>query len=373
MVTTSLHIGNLLTGRINVTLSGQDLPTSLRWTDVLNGAGSIDGVTIPEATVRKYELRQQTHGIRSFLAVEVDNRIKQAGPVLSRTWDDDAGVLTLGASGMWAYFDRRIIYPTPAVAPYAAQSYTVTGKSLGGLARALVEHAISQTYGNVPVVLPADESGTHTEFFPLYSLLDYGEQLRQITQRAVDAPDIRFAPRRTAADPRFIEWVMQVGTDAQPGVFQAGPNWVLDKSAPKSPVMRISTDEDATDMASQVWSTGNGQEQSTLMDAASSTDLTDLGWPLIESKISKPTVEDQATLTSHTESELLRVNRPIEVLKVSARASAYNEVAAGDYCRTITRDDAWLGDYDATTRVRQVSGDLSDEVLFEMFSVQASL
>jgi len=365
-LTIQVHVGDLRTGRITATIP----VVGLNWTDVLNGSGTIDA-TVTEDVVRAYDLRQKTFGWRSFLAVEVDNRIKQAGPIKSRPWDWKQGRLSLGATGIWSLMDKRVIY-NPATAD---SSLTLSGYSLGGIAVALVSHMLNQSppYTNLPIVLPAAEAGDHEETWQRWTLARVGEQLRQITQRATDAPDIRFQPRRRSDDPRFIEWVMQVGTDALPALYQAGPDWVFDSSASKSPVLGIGTDEDASEMAEQAWVTGNGTEEDMLMATAASLELLDLGWPLTEADESYPTVEEYPTLTGHAESLLARSSRPIEVLKVTARADAYGEVLPGDYARTITRGDVWLGDMDITTRVKQVSGDLSDELRFDMFSVLANL
>jgi hypothetical protein len=367
VVTTRVHVGDTISGRITATIP----VVGLNWTDVLNGNGTID-VTVTEDVVRDFDLRQKTHGARCFLAVEVEGRIKQAGPIWARAWDWEKGQLTLGASGMWSMADKRIIYD-PATFPSGILSFT--GLSLGGVAVSLVSHMLNAIppYTNLPIVLPAAEAGDHEESFPRWNLARYGEQLRQLTQRSVDAPDIRFQPRRKESDPRYIEWVMQVGTEASPSLSQGGPDWVFDSSAPKSPVLGIATDGDASDMGEQAWATGNGSEADMKLATAASLELLDLGWPLTEVDESHSTVEDNDILAGHANSLLGRSARPIEVFKVKARANAYNEVLAGDYARTITRGVAWLGDMDVTTRVKQVSGDLSDELRFDMFSVLANL
>lgn len=375
MTDIKLLIGETVSGRITHTLDGDELPTSLKWADVLNGPGSIDRVTIPEGTVRKYNLKQHTHEWRCFLAVEVNGRIKQAGPIVTRPWDPVRRELTLGARGIWAWLDKRIVAPVSVPFPYADASVSFSEKSLGGIARGIVATATTSIYAQLPIVLPPDETGTRTETFRTYQLLTAGSQLRQITQRAVDAPDIRFVPRRTEADPRYIEWVMLVGTEDRPALYQGGPDWIFDTSAPKSPVVRIGQDSDGYDMAQQVWGTGSGQAESTVMAVSSDRTLLDLPspWPLTESTISHPTVEEVGTLLEHVANARQQVARPIEVWKVIGRLEAFNEVAPGDYCRTVTVGDAWFGDMDVTTRIASVSGDLSDELEFAMFSTLAAL
>jgi hypothetical protein len=297
----------------------------------------------------------------------------QAGPIWGRKWHWESQQLEMVAGGIWTWLDHCFIRPIVQTPPVQSNVFAVSGKSLGGIARALVERATYYPYGSVPIVLPPDEAGDHTESFPVWSLLKYGEQLRQLTQRATDAPDIQFAPRRREDDPRFIEWVMRVGTADEPDLHQIGPEWVFDASAPRSPVLGISTDEDATGMAQQVWVTGNGQEEAILFAYADDQKLIDLGWPITEASESHHTVEDQATLDGHAANFLERVNRPIESFKVSVRRDAAAEVQPGDYARIVTRGDVWLGDLDRSMRVQTVSGDLSDTVQLEMAPVEAIL
>lgn len=366
MTGVQVHVGDLLTGRITATIP----VLAASWADALNASGTITA-TIAEDVVRDHDLRQKTFGARSFLAVERDGRVKQAGPIWSRQWDWEKGQLSLGAAGIWSWLDRRVILPEGAGSPLNQNVFNVTGKSLGGIARALVERATDTDYGRVPIVLPADEAGTHTESFPLWSIPWHGEQLRQLTQRATDAPDIAFRPVRRSDDPRRLQWVMQVGTAETPSLSQGGPDWVFDASAPKSTVVGVSTDEDATQMASQVFVTGNGQEENILMSAGVSTELVLKGWPITEAEASHYTVEDQATLNGHASALLGRRARPVEVFKVSVTADAAREVASGDYCRLITASDVWLGATDRRMRVKQVSGDLTDTVTLEMFPMAA--
>jgi hypothetical protein len=161
--------------------------------------------------------------------------------------------------------------------------------------------------------------------------------------------------------------VMRVGTATTPLLAQAGEDWILDTTARRSPVLGISTDEDATQMGMRAWVTGNGQETDILMSWQQDNTLIDLGWPLLEVEESRSTVEVQATLDGHAANLLARSARPVETYKVTVRRDAATEIRPGDYARIITRGDAWLGDMNQRMRIRQVSGDLTDQVTLDMY------
>lgn len=361
--------GEFKTGRITGALP----VTGASWSAEQNAAGAITNVTVPEDAARELDLRQATHGWRTFLAFEEDDQIKQAGPITSRSFDWESGTVTLAASGVWAYLDHLFIRPPNTVAPYQKYTHTIAGKSLGGIARGLVSRVVGVQTTAVPIVLPPDEAGTRTESWPVWQLATYGEQLRQLTQRATDAPDIRFVPRRRASDPRFVEWVMQVGTTTRPELAQTGPDWIFDTTTQKSPVLGISTDEDPTAMAQQVWVTGNGMEEDILMALRNDTTLLNLGWPLTEVDESHSTVEDQATLNGHADTLLRRSARPVEVWRLTVTADAAREVQPGDYCQVITRGDAWVPDGERRMRVQKVTGSLADTLTLDMYPLEAQL
>lgn len=365
---TRLLIGETITGRITDTLD----VTGLRWDDVLNQSGSIEA-TVPEAVVKSFgpgQLRQKTHPWRAFLAVEEDGRIKQAGPVLSRPRRWETGEVTLGAAGIWRWLDRTLVRDPAGITQLTT---TASGLSLGGIAVFLVANLVAQPYWNVPILTPTPEPGGRTETWQGWQFPFIGEQLRQLTQRAVDAPDIRFQPRRRADDSRYLEWVMEVGTEQRPGLYQAGADWVFDATTPRSPVLGVAPDEDGSDMAEVVWATGNGSEEDLLRAVASKIELADLGWPVTEAVEAYPTVEQTSTLLEHATAAVERRARPIESYTVTVRSEAAREVKAGDYCRVITGDDPWLGAMDVTMRVKTITGDLTDAKKLEMFPVQAAL
>ena len=375
VVNTRVLYGDLLTGRITGVLDA----TGVSWAQTLNDSGSIDGVTVPEHLVRSLNLRREAAAAKCFLAVEQDDVIREAGPIWSHLWDWEKGQLTLGASGLWSYFDHRKVLPLLNGKPIAQVSTTIPtpgtadGVQLGGIARQLVEQSRLYAYTKIPIVLPPYYTGGHTETFPGWKLLWIGDQLRELTQRESNAPDIRFRPRRRPDDPRFIEWVMEVGTESRSQLAQVGDDWVFDATAPRGPVLGISVDQDATVMGSWAFVIGNGTEKDMLISTAYDPTLNDLGYPLLEVEESRTTVEVKATLDGHAATLRDRSSRPVEMWNVHVHADAAREVMAGHYARVIFRDDAYLGSGEVYVRVKTISGNFSDTVVLDCFPVQAAL
>lgn len=361
--------GDLRTGRIH----GEIDATSATWAQVLNQAGAVDQVAVPDAVIRALDLRRSAPAARTFLGVEVGGRIVQAGPIWSRVYDWAAGQVVLGAGGLWSLFDHRKVVPVLAAGQRVQDvSTTLTGADYGELARALVAQALGHAGGSLPLVLPAARPGSaRTETWEGWKLANLGEQLRQYTSRQDAPPDIRFTARRRSDDARFLEWVMETGTETAPLLVQGGADWVLDTTTRMSPVLGIGTDEDGTVMGMRGWVTGQGSEAGTLIGVFDDPVLPGLGWPLLEVEETRSTVSEQGTVDGYAAALVGRSARPPEVWRVSVSADAVAEVQAGDFCRVVVAGHSWLEDGETRMRVQKVSGDLSGRVVLDMYPLSA--
>jgi hypothetical protein len=364
-VTTTLLFGDLRGGRIYDTLD----VTGCSWEQVANDAGSITSVTVEAHEVRR-KLKGQMFTASSFLAVDVDGRLQEAGPVWSLGWDDEAQQLGIGAAGLWSLFDHRTVLPVLAADARVQDAVTtVSGTDLGGIGRALVAQALTHAGGDLPLVLPDPPPGDRTESWYGWQLAKVGDQIRQLTQRADNAPDIRFRPDYTA-DRLGVQWFYEAGTEAAPLLTQAGDDWYFDQTVAKSPVLNINTDEDGTQMGMLAWATGNGSEADILLSHWYDPTLVDAGWPLLEVYEADSTVEDQGTLDDHAQNLAGRSARPPVAWKVVVKASAAREVLAGHYARVVVRDDhPWLPGGETFLRVAKKSGDLTDKVTLTMYPI----
>lgn len=364
--TTTVLYGDLRTGRI---IDALDV-TSCSWAQVLNDAGAVDSVTVEEHEVRAKQLRTTAPAGKTFLAVDVDGEIQEAGPMWHRGWDDESEQLTLGAAGLWSLFDHRKVLPAPEFYTGTLQDVVMSSGlvELGSIGRQLVAQTMYHVGGGLPLVLPAVVAGDHTETWFGWQLLWVGEQLRQLTTRE-DGPDIRFRPRYTA-DKLGVEWVYEAGTDDAPLLTQAGDDWYFDRTVPSSPVVNVKTDEDATQMGQRSWVTGEGSEAGTLIGTAEDLTQIDDGYPLLEVEESRASVSEQDTLDGYATDLVSRSARPIERWSVIVRAEAARQVRAGDYARVVNRaGHAWLPDGEAFMRVEKKTGDLGGDVTLQMYEV----
>lgn len=371
-MTTTILFGDTRTGHIYDTLD----VTGASWRQVNNDAGAVDNVVVQGHEVRKKSLRAAGMGPRTFLAADVDGVIQEAGPIWSFPWDASTQQLTLGAKGLWSLFDhRKALDAFRGNTPVQQSKIEIVGADLGGIGFGLLVNAVNAPGGSLPALkflLPPP--GDRTETFPGWKLYWIGDQLRELTKREVNAPDIRFRPRYTA-DKLSVEWVYEAGTEARPQLAQVGEDWFFDAQVRNGPVVNIHTDGDATVMGMRGWVTGNGMERDILIATSYDPTLVDAGWPLLEVEENRSSVEQQDTLDGHAESLRDRSARPVEVWNVVVRADAARDVLAGDYARVIpARDDAWLGaGGEAFMRVKAKSGGLGDNVTLSMYEVGVSI
>jgi hypothetical protein len=271
--------------------------------------------------VRALDLYTSAEPCRCFLAVSYTDaqgteEFLDAGPIWTHDYDSAGGVLTVAGAGLWSLWDHRKILPVLAAGVNPASITSSFTATLGTIAKQLLQLAMTHTGGAVPVVLPADETGTDTRSYNGYDMAVVGQALRDLTK--VDGgPEIQFRPRRTAADPRYLEWVMLTGTTAQPLLVQAGDDLILDHTAPRSQVTSIKVNRDGSKMADRWWTQGSGTDITTLFGRADDTSLIDAGFPLLEGDDNRSDITDQATINSVAAGALAANRRPIDTLTIA--------------------------------------------------------
>jgi hypothetical protein len=361
-------LGDLRTGRRIL-----DLPVlSGPWEDQLDTAETIRvTVDVNDPDVRALGLRNSAAKAKTFLCV-VENGQLRGGPIWTHHYSRDDGILELGAKGLMSVFDHRLILPLLAMTtpvtqwtvpdpsdttnsgktiPNPALTTAYTGLWLGSIAKRLVQQAMTWTGGELPIVLPGEESSTDPEHRRTYLGADFkpiGEALKQLME-VQGGPEIRFVPRFTA-DMLGVEWVMQVGTVAQPLLFsQVAPRWNL--TAEESPVTNFEIDSDASDMGSLAWMAGGRQADDVLVSRAYDPTLINQGYPLLElADSSHTTVSVQETLDKWANQAVINGRGGEDVWSFTVKAyptddkgvqagpqvGSYN---VGDFCDIIVAPD----------------------------------
>ena len=338
----SIILGELRTGRrlVAVPVAAAD------WSISAGGAGSISA-SIPltaaefqrlERTVspapagvvrwrpgrgQRSDIRVATEPTRVFMAVVAGERVIEAGPVWQRSMDRASGRLEVRATGLRAVFDHRLLLSHQiawgTAGAVASSSLSWSGLSLGTIAKRLVPAALAHTGGDLPIVLPPDEAGGHERTYPGSDLATVEQRLRELSE-VQGGPEIAFDPRMTA-DRMGIEWVMRVGTAADPTLHQAGIDWALDTSAPRGSVADFSVTEDASSVAVRAFAKGSGTDEATLISRpATRPDLIAAGYPLLESARSYSSVIEQPTIDGHAAADLEGNDRPWQTWSLRVQA-----------------------------------------------------
>jgi hypothetical protein len=310
----SWHVGELRTGRITA-----EVPVSeASWQTVIDDAGALSFTTVlTDSTVRLLDLYTSAEPCRCFLAVAYTDAtgtetFLEAGPVWTHSYDSADSRLTVAGTGVWALFDHRKILPVlaPGVSP-ASQTVSFASKSLGAVARGLVELAMTHVGGDLPLVLPADEAGTWSLSYSGFDLAVLGQALRDLAA-ADGGPEIQFVPRRREDDRRYLEWEMLVGSAAQPLLTQDGEDLVFDQSARRSQVTGLTVNRDGSKMVDRWWTQGAGTDVSTKFGRADdATGLIAAGFPLLEDSDQQSDVTDQAILDGGAAAALTANRSPI--------------------------------------------------------------
>jgi hypothetical protein len=368
-MTVRIVAGEVTTGKILTTLPD---PVGMSWSTVLNRAGQVEA-TVPLRSVpavMQPTIKLATEHGRCFLAAVTDTgHVLEAGPIWRHAYDDTKGHLRLGADGLVSLLGRRRTIEAPPWPNNRVQESVLSWSSLslGTIAKRLLETATSHDDGDLPLVLPADEAGTHERTYYGYESAMIGERLAQLADAG---PDIALQPRLTTAG-THIEWVLRTGTNADPLLHQAGEDWQWDRGASRSALRLLSVNVDGSRMGSRAWVYGTGSEVAQLVSLAVSGDLVAGGYPLMEVAEARTSEPDQTVLDTYSAALIgvsqrpwstwtLEVSDGSDVTEGAPRLGAYRP---GDWAKvSIPTGHEYLRAGVYRTRILAISGGLDRKV-----------
>lgn len=356
-------LGDLRTGRRILDLPVMQGP----WDTRLDTAETVSvTVDMQNPDAQQLTLRNSAAVAKTFLGVVEgrgdDEFITACGPIWTHSYDRDALTLQLGAKGMWSLFDHRLILPLLAatlpvtqwtVADPADNTKTIpnpsltssyTGLWLGTIAKRLVSQAMAWTGGSLPIILPSDQGSADASHQRTYIGADFksvGEAIKQLSD--VDGgPEVQFIPRFTS-DKLGVEWVMRMGSAAQPLLFSPQkPQW--DLTVKESPVSAFKVDADGSLMGSMSWATGGRSSDDVLVSRAYDPTLVNLGFPLMDLiDSSHSSVSKQSTLDGYARQNAINGRTPTETWSFTVESYPIDEqgfpagpqlasYSVGDFC-----------------------------------------
>lgn len=361
-----------VTGRII-----EDLPFvgPPQWVYGINQSGSLQ-ITVPIEAIGKGRLRALVDYWRTSWGISWGHHIWQCGPVVTYRYSDVEGppTLSVGCSGIWNLFTSKRLLANSAwagtnIAEEAADTI-LTGLTLHTIAKRLVQNDMTRS-GALPIILPADITGTAERTFPGYDLAYVGERLAQLTQ-VIDGPEIEFRPEYTDSTRTAVQWRMRIGN---PRLGDLGLPHAWDYGAALS---HVDDDGDGSNQQFETWVRGNGMERVLLTGHYADTSLTAAGWPKLESVDGNHTsATEQATLDGWAQADVQTYRRGITKWSGRVRidgtdgrdnqtgSPSLDNVSAGDNAFFQLANHRWLPDGVYGQRILSVSsgGDMETALL----------
>lgn len=390
------YVGDLRTGKIHrqVDLGDSRWMTSFDYgvPGTVEGSFPLRDVNTDSNQPSWLTARADTAPGKSYLAVSYTDDLGtetflEGGPIwVPPAYDAETGIMQFGAAGLSTYYD----HVKPITVPLGSTMEEVPSSFIAGLAFGLRGSDIA------PVIRYLINLGTDAEFVtwvpiafdeldPMGDLvLDVGSEvdtathqyllvvrwfelpwtgalLKKITEEE-GGPEIQFVPRRKASDPRYLEWVVQIG---DPMLTQAGPAWQFDYSVRESHVRDIDISPGSTSIASRMWAAGEGEAEGRPIVFVDDLKLTDLGWPLLEGEVTASDTEaNQSKLLSYATEDLAKASKTSEAWTVTVSRDGSPNVGQyrkGDWARLRVRGHHYIPDGDYDMRILAISGNSGSE------------
>lgn len=287
--------------------------------EVLNSPGSAD-VTIsiwPQPGLTKEMLSPP----RAIYAVEKDDELVWAGPIITHQFDIDAGTMTLGCEGYWNYVRRRNL---------VGQSLTYTALEQMQIAKNLIDWMQTfLSYGNLGI----DASGftasgvLRDRTYSAFEHPSIGKLIEDLA--AVDGGfDFRLYPRWSAGPNSQMNLRLDF---IYPAVGRV-TNVALDLAANAvTPDVKV----DSSNLANEAIVEGAGTGSTQLSNITADLTLMNAQGIRLDTVESHTDVTVQATLAAYARAALSRGKTPMIVPRVEVSSDLLGEIIIGDQVRVI--------------------------------------
>jgi hypothetical protein len=366
-----LYLADTITGRI-----AYELPyAQLTWASKLNNIGTLSASVVvahvydalndqDERDPRNLFRQFLSNGaLRYSLVLTYGNTVVWAGPYTPTSVPGGAPIITLGGSDFGALLQRRLLVgPNP---PSVESDVTIGPFSKPYLALELVRQATNPGGGGGgPWSLPwtcsdlPERAGTESRTYPGYDLWTVWDALSLLSQER-DGPDFRFDPSlRQGDDGNYLSWNMVIGRP----ILATPHEWGWDAPATAT----VAWETNVSNFATHYYGAGSGQDRGKLMASASSDELLESGFPVIQITDTMHTsVIVQEELQALIDGDLATYSKPSNRWTLTVQASQVpllGSYRAGDTVMIRVEQHPVIPDGVYHRRITSMNGDADDLV-----------
>lgn len=344
----SLHSFSGLTGEHLGRLSA----VSCSWSESISEEGSMSGTVEMGRGVRDL---LRPYG--TIVALVDGSRVVHAGYVTGANPDATNGTVAFEAGGGMTILSKRLVLDRALIGgwrdgyvvidednPPGSWVMTLRG-TYSDIARGLVDEALA--WGELPIDLPAVQGGSaHERTYNSWDFATVSERLGDLADLD-DGPEIRFDPSLGRS------WKLRFSLRVADEIVDR--RWSWNAAVPGSGVVLEQVDSDGSDLCSQAYLVGGGEEDSTLMARSTSSRLTSRGWPLLQvANTSHASVSVLSTLQSYARGMTDAGDEAQETFGVSVPSTW--DVRPGDWADVFVPAFGWSKAGVVELKVVDVSG-----------------
>lgn len=332
-------------------------PSTCGWARVLNGGSGGQatfelGDPVVSEVIGLYDL----YPGQFLIVVEWDGSPVYAGFIEDHSYDYDTKKLTVSHKDIWSLWDDRRVLSDRS-ANLSKSKIVYTGLTLSTIAKRLVQVGTAGSGFGVPIVFPADVSGSSARTYYGYDLMTVGEALNELVEQE-NGPEIDFQPRWTSAG--TLEWVMRVGSDL------GGPMLEYEMGAADPGARGLWIKTDASALTTHAYGIGEGTEVDMLVRLSQSANIAD--YPARESTETFKDVKSGPQLQGLAQEYIRAHNQATRQAGMQVLAGGNhkaNSIQLGADVRWNVRNDPYFTTGFRNWRIIQFSGDLGDWVTLE--------
>lgn len=361
-------VAETLTGDIIADIVPRDLPA---FTRAITDKGAWTVNVIPHDRHNQHlDLHALTDVGRYSWVVAYGNYICQAGPVTTYQYDENTHNLSVSGTGLQGLFARRVVRNVNGgntAITHTSQDLSYTNLTLASVARNLVEENMKQEFYELPLDLPAVQTGTNERTYQGYDLATVWDRLEELAD-VIDGPEIDFWPAFQGLQNK-VRWHMitgnpLLGDQESAAVWDYGGALTaidVDVNGSASPCMRV-------------WSKGSGSEREMKVGFYKDHTLTALGFPPTDYVDSEHTsATTVAVLDGHARIAQQEFAYPVETWTCSVRIDNGQDLSPslgswqlGDAPQYGVSGHPWLADGMYRRRILGFSNDTESQVKLDL-------